>query len=164
MGGNQSAFLKQHGAHLDHMECKGWWTLSTEMGWNISKVFLHALKMIKQKFQETSTFGMIKHGLRELRNYSWKQKFKIVCNKKSWFSFRFHSTKFLFDVASDLICWGRCGMVGKSQNIHNCPSIPSSPKQSTQPLHHKKQANDEISIHVVDHILAYSSLTSILQQ
>jgi len=30
---------------------------------------LHALKMIKQKFQETSTFGMIKHGLKELGNY-----------------------------------------------------------------------------------------------
>jgi hypothetical protein len=33
-----------------------------------------------------------------------------------------------------------------------------------QPLRHKKQANDEISIHVVDHILAYSSPASILQQ
>jgi len=70
----------------------------------------------------------------------------------------------LFDVASDLICWGRCGMVAKSQNIHNLPSTPSSPKQSTQPLHHKKQADNEISIHVVDHILAYSSPTLILQQ
>jgi hypothetical protein len=55
-------------------------------------------------------------------------------------------------------------MVGKSQNIHNRPSTPSSPKQSTQPLHHKKQADNEISIHVVDHILSYSSPTSILQQ
>jgi hypothetical protein len=30
---------------------------------------------------------------------------------------RFHSTKFLFAVASDLICWSRCGLVGKSQSM-----------------------------------------------
>jgi hypothetical protein len=54
--------------------------------------------------------------------------------------------------------------VGKFQNLHNHPSIPSSSKQSTQPLHHKKKVDDEISIHVVDQILAYSSPTSILQQ
>jgi hypothetical protein len=28
--------------------------------------------MIKQKFQETSTFGIIGHGLRELGNYSYE--------------------------------------------------------------------------------------------
>jgi hypothetical protein len=108
------------------------------MGWNICEILLHALKMIKQKFQETSTFGMTKHGLRVLENYSWKQKFKIVCNKKYWFSFRFCNTKFLFVFASDLICWSKCGLVGKSQNIHNRLSTPSSPRWSTQPLHHKK--------------------------
>ncbi len=66
MDGDQSPSRRQHGAQLDHMECKGWWTLSTKMGWNIYEVLLHAPKMIKQKFQETSTFGMIRHGLREI--------------------------------------------------------------------------------------------------
>jgi len=117
MSGNQSPSWRQHKAQLDHMECKGWWTLSTKMRWNICELLLHASKMIKQKFQETSTFGMIRHGLKEFGNYSWKQKFRIVCNKKFWFSFRFHNTKFLFVVASDLICWGRCGLVGKSQSM-----------------------------------------------
>jgi hypothetical protein len=66
MGGDQSPSWRQHGAQLDHMECKGWWTLSARIGWKIYKVLLHAPKMIKQKFQETLTFGMIRHGLREL--------------------------------------------------------------------------------------------------
>jgi len=138
MGGDQSPFWRQHGAQLNHMECKGWWTLSTRMGWKIYKVFLHAPKMIKQKFKETSTFGMIRHGLRELGNYSWKQKFRTICNKKSWSSFRFCSTKLLFATASNMICWSRCGLVGKFQNIHNRPSTPSSPRRSTQPMHHKR--------------------------
>jgi hypothetical protein len=138
MGGDQSPFWRQHKAQLDHMECKGWCILSTIMGWNICKVFLHAPNMIKQKFQETSTFDMIKHSLRELRNWFWKHKFKIVCNKEFWFSFRIHSIKFLFIVASNIICWSRCGLVGKFQNVHNCLSTPSSLRQSTQPLHHKK--------------------------
>jgi len=68
MGGNQSPFLRQHKAQLDHMECKGWCTLSIEMGWNICEVLLHASNMFKQEFQETSTFDMIKHGLMELGN------------------------------------------------------------------------------------------------
>jgi hypothetical protein len=51
MNGDQSPFWKQHKAQLDHMECKGRWTLSTRMGWNICEVLLHAPKMIKQKFQ-----------------------------------------------------------------------------------------------------------------
>ncbi len=75
----------------------------------------------------------------ELGNYFWKQKFRTICNKKSWFSFRFCSTKFLFVIVFDLIWWNRCGLMGKSQNIHNCPSIPSSPRWSTQPLHHTKK-------------------------
>jgi hypothetical protein len=85
----------------------------------------------QQKFQVTSTFGMIKHGFRKLKKYSWKLKFRIIYNKKFGFSFRFHSTKFLFYVASDIICWNRCGMVGNFQNVHNCPSKPSSPRQNT---------------------------------
>jgi hypothetical protein len=51
------------------MECKGWWILSTGMGWNIYEVLLHAPKMIEQKFQETSTINMIRHGLRKLGKY-----------------------------------------------------------------------------------------------
>jgi len=115
------------------MECKGWWTLSISMGWNIYRVLLHALKMIKQKFQETSTFGMSKHCLRELENYFWKQKFRTICNKMFLFSFRFCSTKFLFAIASNLTCWNRCGLVGKSQNVYNRPSMPPFLRQSTQP-------------------------------
>jgi hypothetical protein len=107
MGGNQSPSWKHNGAQLDHIECKGWWTLSTNMGWNVCEIFLHAPKMIKQKFQETSTFDMIRHGLRELGNYSWKQKFKIVCKKKSWFSFKFCSTKFLFVAIFNPSHWNR---------------------------------------------------------
>jgi hypothetical protein len=42
--------------------------------------------MIKQKFQETSTFGMIRHGLKELGNYFWKYNFKSICNN----FFNFH--------------------------------------------------------------------------
>jgi hypothetical protein len=163
MGGDQSPSWRQHGTQLDRMECKGWWSLSTVMGWKIYKILLHAPKIIKLKFQETSTFGMIRHGLRELGNYSWKQKFRTICNKKSWFSFRFYSTKFLFATASNFICQNRCGLMGKFQNIHNCPSIPSSPRWSTQPMHHKKRTNDKISIHVVDQIFTYSFFTSILQ-
>jgi hypothetical protein len=120
-------------------ECKGWWTMSTRMGWNICKILLHALKMIFKKFQKTSTFGMIRHGLKVFGNYSWKYKFITICNKKSWFAFRFWSTKFLFVVAYNLSS-SRCSMVGKYQNLHNHFSIPSSLKQSTQPLHHKKRS------------------------
>jgi hypothetical protein len=32
MGGDQSPFRRQHKAQLDHMECKGRWTLNTRMG------------------------------------------------------------------------------------------------------------------------------------
>ncbi len=81
---------------------------------------------------------MIRHGLRELQNYFWKQKFRIVYNKKFWFSFKFQNTKFLFVVTFDLICWSRCGLVGKFQNVHNHPLTPSFPRWSTHPLHHKK--------------------------
>jgi hypothetical protein len=66
--------------------------------------------MIKQKFQETSTFGMIRHGLKELGNY------------KSLVHLGFVTQRF-FVVVSDLICWNRCGLVGKFQNVHNRPSI-----------------------------------------
>ncbi len=72
MGGNQSPSWRQHGTLLDHMECKGWWTPSTMMGWNILEVVLHPPKMIKQKFQETSTFGMIRHGLTGLGKYFYE--------------------------------------------------------------------------------------------
>ncbi len=120
------------------MECKGWWIMTTRMGWNICKILLHASKMFKQKFQETSTFGMIRHGLKVLGNYSWKHKFRTICNQKSWFSFRFCNTKFLFVVVFNLICSSRCSLVGKFQNLHNHLSIPSTLKQSTQPLHHIK--------------------------
>jgi hypothetical protein len=146
------------------MECKGWWTLNTRMGWNICEVFLHALKMIKPKFQETSTFGMIRHGLRELGNYfSWKQIFIIVCNKKSWFSFKFSSTKFLFIIAFDLIYWNRCGLVENLKMftiVLQCLHLQS---EVHSPYTTKKQIDDKISIHVVDHIFAYSSLALILQ-
>ncbi len=68
---------------------------------------------------------MVRHGLKEFGNYSWKQKFRIVCNKKFWFSFRFSNTKFLFVVASELICWGRCGLVGKSQSMLLIKFLPT---------------------------------------
>jgi hypothetical protein len=71
------------------------------------------IKDDQTKIARSSIMGMIRHGLRELGNYSWKQKFRIVCNKKSWFSFKFCSTKFLFVAAFNLICSSRCGVVGK---------------------------------------------------
>ncbi len=57
MGGDQSPSWRQNKAQLDHMDCKGWWTLNTKMVWNIYKVLLHASKMIKQKFQKLQHFA-----------------------------------------------------------------------------------------------------------
>ncbi len=37
----------------------------------------------------------------------------------------FHSTKFLFAIASNLICWNRCGMVGKSQSMFFIKFLPT---------------------------------------